>query len=111
MVCEASNFIKNVRENNTVLILVLMEDGLRVSAMVDISLRGTSVLILVLMEDGLRDRNVSSSNIQVLVLILVLMEDGLRGQRKILFRTRKGVLILVLMEDGLRGCQQHFMHF
>ena len=37
------------------------------------------VLILVLMEDGLRDR-VESSKQLTIVLILVLMEDGLRVQ-------------------------------
>ena len=63
-----------------------------------------AVLILVLVEDGLRVFVVYQLFQLLLVLILVLVEDGLRV-RKILVPVFKDgrVLILVLVEDGLRG--------
>ena len=86
------------------------------------------VLILVLVEDGLREDFAEENDPDYNVLILVLVEDGLReaieviiygrndclnpcscggwSQRKswLLFRKpQMNVLILVLVEDGLRG--------
>ena len=62
------------------------------------------VLILVLMEYGLRDNLSHEGTCWVFdVLILVLMEYGLREANDILSRSwRVNVLILVLMEYGLR---------
>ena len=62
----------------TVLILVLMEDTLRVLKVEDAK-RILAVLILVLMEDILRDLyNEYLSSLGLDVLNLVLMEDTLR---------------------------------
>ncbi len=60
------------------------------------------VLILVLVEDGLRDNTPFGYTIDLRVLILVLVEDGLRGLIRLVFEKEKLVLILVLVEDGLR---------
>ena len=85
------------------------------------------VLILVLVEDGLRERlsltrgeiaeclnpcscgrwsqsttSVAFSKAEI-VLILVLVEDGLRGKSNVSIGNSCIVLILVLVEDGLRG--------
>ena len=60
-----------------VLILVLVEDGLRVPLFPPISLF-LPVLILVLVEDGLRDTTSIRMALRSIVLILVLVEDGLR---------------------------------
>ena len=78
-----------------------MEDTLRVricSCMVDQHI----VLILVLMEDTLRVNNYNYAAIQW-VLILVLMEDTLRVYLRTCSTLLFLVLILVLMEDTLRG--------
>ena len=66
------------------------------------STRLVMVLILVLMEDTLRvDQSIY--NILVFnVLILVLMEDTLRAPNGQTFEINPEVLILVLMEDTLR---------
>ena len=61
-----------------VLILVLVEDGLRVLNPVDLFLDAILVLILVLVEDGLRGMDLLWKVSLSLVLILVLVEDGLR---------------------------------
>ena len=62
-----------------------------------------NVLILVLMEDTLRVDNVLHIGKSSDVLILVLMEDTLRAAAKAAGRTDcVAVLILVLMEDTLR---------
>ncbi len=63
-----------------------------------------AVLILVLMEDGLRARKqIQQDRCMCIVLILVLMEDGLRDTVYSMTPYRyRVVLILVLMEDGLR---------
>mgnify|MGYP003479205018 CR=1 FL=1 len=62
------------------------------------------VLILVLMEDGLRVCEESLLILTENVLILVLMEDGLRDPiPAVALQEIVNVLILVLMEDGLRG--------
>ena len=81
-----------------------MEDGLRAFIKYVISSKSVCVLILVLMEDGLRGVNKDLSLLIKLlqVLILVLMEDGLREKNKIMIGYKAFVLILVLMEDGLR---------
>ena len=55
MVCEKIKQVKKIKEKG-VLILVLMEDGLRVEEGKSLERKGTLVLILVLMEDGLRVR-------------------------------------------------------
>ena len=61
------------------------------------------VLILVVMEDGLRDTpKVKILDYAKWVLILVVMEDGLRGESVLLLVMLFQVLILVVMEDGLR---------
>ena len=66
------------------------------------------VLILVLMEYGLRVIQKEREMKQVIVLILVLMEYGLRGKtRKNHCQVPKRVLILVLMEYGLRAFEIH----
>ena len=62
------------------------------------------VLILVLVEDGLREQSLFYLNNVLKVLILVLVEDGLREKVVIVQEvSQDGVLILVLVEDGLRG--------
>ncbi len=45
----------NYSSSRSVLILVLMEDGLRVANVKKVVALGAAVLILVLMEDGLRE--------------------------------------------------------
>ena len=119
---------KEKQTEYTVLILVLMEDALRVESETEATAPGASlnpcsngrcsasypnllhhprslhVLILVLMEDALRGRALPRlPRIQAGVLILVLMEDALRATRNERKRTRQAVLILVLMEDALRA--------
>ena len=66
------------------------------------------VLILVLMEDTLRVCEQQFGDVTGLpaVLILVLMEDTLRDSGNISISTLCGVLILVLMEDTLRDLEQ-----
>ena len=67
-------------EAQCVLILVLMEYGLRVLAVLAYKDLSLPVLILVLMEYGLRVLSPIGSNKEgCAVLILVLMEYGLRG--------------------------------
>ncbi len=64
----------------------------------------SNVLILVLVEDGLREKALLTLQVFYTVLILVLVEDGLRDNTKICNQKFRGVvLILVLVEDGLRG--------
>ena len=58
-----------------------MEDALRVVIEATFSSSGKRVLILVLMEDALRVDIKGSSTQALLVLILVLMEDALRVKR------------------------------
>ena len=65
-----------------------------------------NVLILVLMEDTLRVKKSSGRRSKNLVLILVLMEDTLRVKKKVAKYAFFLVLILVLMEDTLRAKQQ-----
>ncbi len=74
----------------------------------DIKLRFNVVLILVLMEDGLRAATIKPIAYEdLIVLILVLMEDGLRvGDGKMMSTSFYAVLILVLMEDGLRAVSE-----
>ena len=85
-----------------VLILVVMEDGLRREILHRKKTCGKAVLILVVMEDGLRPKEETTERISV--LILVVMEDGLRLPRfeRRVQRVYVRVLILVVMEDGLR---------
>ena len=101
-----------------------MEDGLRGKQETSVSLLNR-VLILVLVEDGLREKKMFINMDGFIVLILVLVEDGLRvpgngywtllwclnpcscgrwSQRlkKVSKNFSRGVLILVLVEDGLR---------
>ena len=119
---------KEKQTEYTVLILVLMEDALRVESETEATAPGASlnpcsngrcsasypnllhhprslhVLILVLMEDALRGYSWEIFSLLPLVLILVLMEDALRGRAlPRLPRIQAGVLILVLMEDALRA--------
>ena len=118
---------KEKQTEYTVLILVLMEDALRVESETEATAPGASlnpcsngrcsasypnllhhprslhVLILVLMEDALRGYSWEIFSLLPLVLILVLMEDALRATRNERKRTRQAVLILVLMEDALRA--------
>ena len=70
-------FIFYCDELRAVLILVLMEDGLREYWKSICEDFAKKVLILVLMEDGLRDIEEDTEE-PYDVLILVLMEDGLR---------------------------------
>ena len=80
-----------------VLILVLMEDGLRVDNLVkpdEVYL--PDVLILVLMEDGLREMRQKLILIYIMVLILVLMEDGLRVEKR--------VFTVEVKKSGLNPC-------
>ncbi len=70
-----------------------MEDGLRVVLEYIYLRKLLLVLILVLMEDGLRDyRNIKEIIIYFVVLILVLMEDGLREKRRISQRIKRNSL-------------------
>ena len=85
-----------------VLILVLVEDGLRDLSQLYLP-HYFIVLILVLVEDGLRDQFKNDREPSMLkVLILVLVEDGLREIFVIWIIPNLLVLILVLVEDGLR---------
>ena len=119
----------NNRCHRDVLILVVMEDGLRVTIGELEHHEGAWVLILVVMEDGLREVHTTSQqsmsprrlnpccygrwsqsirvkicwNKELDVLILVVMEDGLRVYLEIALQNGRDVLILVVMEDGLRG--------
>ena len=68
---------------DVVLILVLMEDTLRVKLSDKAKTMLEKVLILVLMEDTLRVYNSSRSNASTTVLILVLMEDTLRVREQL----------------------------
>ena len=63
-----------------------------------------SVLILVVVEDGLRGQRYSQAYKSLKnVLILVVVEDGLRGKWKWKHgNDKRPVLILVVVEDGLR---------
>ena len=61
------------------------------------------VLILVVMEYGLRRKQVEQGIRWFTVLILVVMEYGLR-LTKVIAGDYKKVLILVVMEYGLRRC-------
>ena len=64
---------------------------------------GFSVLILVLLEYGLRvDHKTIKVQVHHRVLILVLLEYGLRAQQLLGMNTSSLVLILVLLEYGLR---------
>ncbi|SHF91509.1 hypothetical protein SAMN05444364_11735 [Prevotella scopos JCM 17725] len=84
-----------------------MEDTLRAFAVNHILSRPESVLILVLMEDTLRvDDGKVHKIMHGQVLILVLMEDTLREAPKDYYSTLAEVLILVLMEDTLRGIKE-----
>ena len=62
------------------------------------------VLILVLVEDGLREvlRKFHQQRVDM-VLILVVVEDGLRANAGVFYVSNEDVLILVVVEDGLRG--------
>ena len=66
---------------NWVLILVLVEDGLRAVEIITLERDGDDVLILVLVEDGLRVLLLWQQELYRNVLILVLVEDGLREQK------------------------------
>ena len=55
-----------------------MEDGLRDTRETSIVTRNEMVLILVVVEDGLRDILIISRGWGLNVLILVVVEDGLR---------------------------------
>ena len=63
-------------DNTCVLILVVMEYGLRLMIKTDGSFK--NVLILVVMEYGLRPKNSAKVESWFKVLILVVMEYGLR---------------------------------
>ena len=63
------------------------------------------VLILVVVEDGLRGIIRTVYPIVIGVLILVVVEDGLRVKGILLYFTLIYVLILVVVEDGLRVTQ------
>ena len=73
------------KDSWTVLILVLVEDGLREELSGLSPHKWDSVLILVLVEDGLRGCLPCSGG-RTCVLILVLVEDGLRVTRNELER-------------------------
>ena len=76
MVSETITLISTVTQR-TVLILVLLEDGLGVRNNLPIK-RIVKVLILVLLEDGLGDYSFADTTLEAQnVLILVLLEDGL----------------------------------
>ena len=60
------------------------------------------VLILVVVEDGLRAYYLYAQNRLVAVLILVVVEDGLRDATPWKYCIPYNVLILVVVEDGLR---------
>ena len=115
------------RSYDSVLILVLVEDGLGDNRQSNNTRMHMAVLILVLVEDGLgviteidyRDEILSGLNPcfggrwsrslkslvctepETFVLILVLVEDGLGDCIEVKVVSPAGVLILVLVEDGL----------
>ena len=80
-----------------------MEDGLRALQIMLAIVYDRLVLILVVMEDGLRVFCLSNMMLVATVLILVVMEDGLRDLVRWTHCLILFVLILVVMEDGLRG--------
>ena len=80
-----------------------MEDTLRDESSSEGYMTKPQVLILVLMEDTLRVRGFVAQEDGTYVLILVLMEDTLRDYIRLCLTLDKPVLILVLMEDTLRG--------
>ena len=80
-----------------------MEYGLRAILKMAVLEERLEVLILVLMEYGLRGFKNKYNDKVLGVLILVLMEYGLREDKRVLSLTSEAeVLILVLMEYGLR---------
>ena len=80
------------KKNSAVLILVLMEDTLRVTLYYLYDIGKKNVLILVLMEDTLRVGMVKEAvSFCMKVLILVLMEDTLRARRERSLFTREVV--------------------
>ena len=82
MVCESYQELDNKFKQVDVLILVLVEDGLRDSGRTSFCRKNRDVLILVLVEDGLREWLAQFSALDFIVLILVLVEDGLRELQK-----------------------------
>ena len=77
----------NTISQKTVLILVLVEDGLGDCIVGLMKCGRRSVLILVLVEDGLGEGSKMGATLfGSLVLILVLVEDGL-GDRRATLRT------------------------
>ena len=61
-----------------------------------------SVLILIVMEHGLRPTDTAAVEPDAIVLILIVMEHGLRQGRICSLWRDKKVLILIVMEHGLR---------
>ena len=76
---------------SSVLILVLVEDGLGLNSISSSGTASKKVLILVLVEDGLGPILARYRGRVEIVLILVLVEDGL-GQISILFDKNSGTM-------------------
>ena len=80
MLCESvATFILETKAN--VLILVLLDDALRVYAKEAVANQCLSVLILVLLDDALRDDSFENMLYECTVLILVLLDDALRAMK------------------------------
>ena len=133
MVCDQGIKWCNVRENE-VLILILLEYGLRLQKVEKNASIAYQVLILILLEYGLRLLTLKEQGIHWVVLILILLEYGLRPSFLITIQSwqqrlnpysigiwsatvrrttaRLGltsVLILILLEYGLRRNSMSFL--
>ena len=73
-----------------------------VSDFINLFEEAANVLILVVMEYGLRPMGKRTPMMLISVLILVVMEYGLRLKPQVKALNQQAVLILVVMEYGLR---------
>ena len=104
MVCDKQEVLFRMG-SSVVLILILLEYGLRQIALRTRAKHGF-VLILILLEYGLRLFNSLGNSNNSFVLILILLEYGLRRDlRGLSSSSSRSVLILILLEYGLRPFQ------
>ena len=82
MVCDLLKQYEELKKQG-VLILILLEYGLRLKIPVSIDVKN-SVLILILLEYGLRRVETGTRNKMHNVLILILLEYGLRRMGQVL---------------------------
>ena len=97
-----SEIRKTERGLSSVLILIVLEDGLWAAARVVVASIGMGVLILIVLEDGLwGPLHLRLVLMQKRVLILIVLEDGLWALGAKEAKTYYNVLILIVLEDGL----------